>query len=176
MGGINWCKKEKSPEQDDGSLSDSVDFKSLTSNSFSSSDGYSDNNNNQKENRDLNEDEDDEDSPDEANEPSKKKPGKSLKVNPSFYLTKKDDTDDSVIFAENSIGHESFNESKAQVSIKKSVAKTDESEEEECEYDEDEDDAEDAEDPESNDQIDRQFIYIQVSSICFIDWSENRNK
>ena len=111
----------------------------------------------------MNEDEDDEDSPpDEINEP-KKKPGKSLSksVNPSFYLSKKDDTDDSVIFAENSIGHESFNESKVQVSVKKSITKTDDSEEEECEYDEDEDE-EDFEDPQSSDQIDRQFIYIQV--------------
>ncbi len=176
-GCIHWCKKD-SEDNNNNNIEDlsgsNVDFKSfnLTSSSGeddSDEDDYDDNSELEQsfaghDNNDSDSDIRFEDSADQLSSKAKPAAKGSLKEarRPSFYLDEADagkDTDDSVIFADNSDPIRSVTSSGTDVSLKsgRGLVGGDSYEDE---YDEYEDEEEG--DLDGNSKINRQFIYIQV--------------
>jgi hypothetical protein len=197
-GAINWCQKQQSPHLNDelnktgqSSLASSLELKSLACNE-SSSDDDDDSDSCELKNKNENVDDGDDDDDDEiqfeddnqTNKLNKKKPLKSARASRPSLSKKVDETDDSVIFAENSSGLNS--QSNSQISDRKSSCKSrlNDSEEDECDYNKEYDnddqnddyDDEENEDEEDDDEennthsrnTNRKFIYIQVLNFLII--------
>lgn len=171
-GAINWCKTENDiGDRDFSSISGSaLGIKQFSSGSSCSSEGFYkteiENSKFQANTDDDIEFEDEDESQDEEEEIFRKKNLKEKKdISPHFYLeNKKDDTDDSVIFAENSSDQMKSQSSKSSLEFtlrgKSSSRDMEDSNDDDDSENEDEND--DAISENENSKVNRQFIYIQM--------------